>query len=163
MQQAARTLHQGCCCDAVQLMGHRSIPRARHAALRAAAVTAAPQAAGSAATSSGHGDPTPGLRLFLDSADIRQWRRFVPTGAHQQPKGAEARAAALSRTNPRPCPAPLWRRAQRPAPPPFARPAGALYGVTTNPAILEKDGVPCTLEAAAGLAREVSAGACPPI
>lgn len=59
-----------------------------------------------------HGDPAPGLRLFLDTADVSLWRRYAPTGA--------------------------------------------LWGVTTNPAILQKDGVPCTYESAAALASAAS-------
>ncbi|GBF96092.1 transaldolase [Raphidocelis subcapitata] len=55
-------------------------------------------------------DGPPGLRLFLDSADVRLWRAYAPTGT--------------------------------------------LWGVTTNPAILERDGVPCSLRGAAGLVQE---------
>jgi transaldolase len=50
------------------------------------------------------------LRLFLDSANVDDWRRWFPTGC--------------------------------------------LYGFTTNPLILQRDGVPCTLEALAGLVSE---------
>jgi hypothetical protein len=42
-------------------------------------------------------------RLFLDSADLQQWRKWAPTGT--------------------------------------------LYGFTTNPLILDRDGVPCTIAA----------------
>lgn len=42
-------------------------------------------------------------RLFLDSADVKQWHKWAPTGT--------------------------------------------LYGFTTNPLILDRDGVPCTLDA----------------
>lgn len=91
----------------------RRMPIASAVALAAVAQTdAAPlQLLDQQSHAAHHGDPHPGLRLFLDSADVQQWRRFAPTGA--------------------------------------------LWGVTTNPAILEKDKVPCTLQAAAELAKEV--------
>jgi hypothetical protein len=76
---------------------------------RAAALPATAGAPAKAAKQ--HGDATPGLRLFLDTADVKVWRQYASTGT--------------------------------------------LWGVTTNPAILEKDKVPCTLAAAAGLAKEV--------
>ena len=55
------------------------------------------------------------MRLFLDSADVRLWRRYAPLGV--------------------------------------------LWGVTTNPLILKRDGVPCTLEALGALADEAAAAA----
>ncbi len=53
-------------------------------------------------------------RLFLDSADIRQWEKWAPTGT--------------------------------------------LHGFTTNPLILDRDGVPCTLGACKQLLHTVGAG-----
>eukprot|EP00242_Pyramimonas_sp_CCMP2087_P010513 CAMPEP_0198221208 /NCGR_PEP_ID=MMETSP1445-20131203/82626_1 /TAXON_ID=36898 /ORGANISM="Pyramimonas sp., Strain CCMP2087" /LENGTH=252 /DNA_ID=CAMNT_0043899257 /DNA_START=153 /DNA_END=911 /DNA_ORIENTATION=+ len=48
------------------------------------------------------------LRLFLDSADEREWEKYFPTGV--------------------------------------------LYGITTNPSILKRDGVPCTVSSLRDLA-----------
>lgn len=55
-------------------------------------------------------------RLFLDSADIKQWERWAPTGT--------------------------------------------LYGFTTNPLILDRDGVPCTLDSCKQLLSVVSVLLC---
>ncbi len=53
------------------------------------------------------------LRLFLDSASLKDWQSLQPTGV--------------------------------------------FYGITTNPLILERDKVPCTLKALTQLAREALA------
>lgn len=57
--------------------------------------------------------PNAALRLFLDSADVQEWRRWFPLGS--------------------------------------------LYGFTTNPLILQRDGVPCTVEALSALVAEARA------
>ncbi len=53
---------------------------------------------------------TSGIRLFLDTADTKEWQNWLPTGL--------------------------------------------FYGVTTNPLLLERDKVNCTIEALASLAKE---------
>ncbi|KAI8471475.1 MAG: hypothetical protein J3K34DRAFT_233337 [Monoraphidium minutum] len=89
-------------------------PQQRHRRRRAAAAAGGNGGVAAAAQQLALAcDPSPGLRLFLDSADVALWRRYAPTGT--------------------------------------------LWGVTTNPAILERDAVPCTLESAARLCDEAAA------
>lgn len=90
-------------------------------------------------------------RLFLDSADLRQWERYA-TCLSQSAAGLKTPVMQVHTLHPESafklqvatcficCPV-LCPVSCRWAP------TGTLYGFTTNPLILHRDGVPCTIQA----------------